>query len=115
MKSSALFPESLRVHDDENPQVYTNSRKVAVHFKQSHQQVANCIEILIKDMGGAGMRWPQYFQPVRRIDGRGTEYLLTRDGFSFVAMRLTSRAALQWKVLYIQTYQHMRHINGART
>jgi len=115
MKSQELFPESLRIRDAENPQVYTNSRKVAVHFKQSHQQVARCIEILIKDMSGTDMDCSQYVQPVRRVDGRGTDYLLTRDGFSFVAMRLTSRAALHWKVLYIQTYQHMRHINGART
>jgi len=112
MKSQELFPESLRVHDDENPLIYTNSIKVAVHFKHSHRVVLRCIETLINDMNETGMRWPQLFRPVHRIgrQGRDTlEYLMTRDGFSFLAMRLTSQVALQWKVLFIQTYQHMRN------
>jgi len=108
--SIELFPEILRV-PDKNPQIYTSSRKVAVHFKQPHQQVVRCIQILIEDMNDTDMSGV-HFQPVCAIDGKGkrsVEYRLTRDGFSFVAMRLNSQAALQWKVLFIQTYQQMRH------
>jgi len=110
MKSQELFPESLRIWDEENPRVYTNSIKVAVHFKHSHRVVVRCIEALIEDMGS--VLWTQHFRPIHRIGHQGREtleYLITRDGFSFVAMRLTSQTALQWKVLFIQTYQQMRN------
>lgn len=50
------------------------------------------------------------FQPVEYRDAKGemrTEYRMTRDGFSLLAMGFTGDEALAWKIAYIKAFNAM--------
>lgn len=94
----------------------TTSRIVAEHFGKRHDNVLRDIESLrnalkIEEVTAAFNELN--FEPVRYQDEKGESrpmYLLTRDGFTLLAMGFTGQKALQFKVAYIQAFNRMERM-----
>lgn len=88
----------------------TTSRNVAEVFEKRHDHVIRDIEKIISQLGSP-QNWGSLFIKSKYIDAQNkqeyTEYLLTRDGFSLLAMGFTGEKALQWKLEYIRIFNEM--------
>lgn len=88
--------------------VLVSSRDIAVRFNKQHKDVLRTIENKIKV--SAKLRSPQYFIESEYIDKsnrKSKEYLMTRDGFSFIVMGFTGKEADEWKLKYIEAFNKM--------
>lgn len=90
-------------------QAVVSSRVVAEKFGKRHNDVVATIENKIKNLTTEKFVVSDYF--VRdSFEHNGNwykEYLLTRDGFSFIVMGFTGREADRWKLKYIQAFNAM--------
>lgn len=103
--------------------VLTTTRKIANNFGKEHKEVIRAIEGQ-KDSDGKTKHSGLALQIMQRGDiplesyfikseyesenGRKyTEYLVTRDGFSLLAMGFTGKEALDWKIKYINAFNAM--------
>lgn len=87
-------------------QIVTNSRQVAVHFEKQHQHVIRDIENIVdkaeeKDASKIGRMFfettmPDVYGRMKRV------YLMNRDGFSLLVMGFTGKAALEWKLKFLE-------------
>lgn len=104
----------------------TTSRAVAEQFGKSHKHVLEAIDNLTSQLISAdqeleGSNQPNFrpinaefaranFELISDTDTRNREqpvYLLTRDGFTLLAMGFTGAKALQFKVAYINAFNRM--------
>lgn len=89
-----------------------SSLTLADHFEKQHFQVMRDIRDLSKDIP-EDLRDSNFVcsQYEGKTPTGGTRsypmYLLTRDGFTLVAMGFTGKKALAWKVKYIQAFNAM--------
>lgn len=84
-----------------------SSRQVAESFSKQHSHVLRTIKDKIS--GNPILDSEKYFIKSTYID-RGKqyiEYLLTRDGFSFLVMGFTGAKADEWKLKYIEAFNTM--------
>jgi Rha family phage regulatory protein len=85
----------------------TNSKNISDKFGKQHRQILDSIRRIIKDepkFGGANFCASSYISDQnKKLDC----YEMTRDGFSMVAMSLTGKEALSWKVKYITAFNAM--------
>lgn len=94
----------------------TTSRAVAEQFGKQHKNVIQAIEGLraTLDETEDGRAFNRLnFQPVTLPDGKGEKrpaYLLTRDGFTLLAMGFTGAKAVQFKVAYINAFNRMERL-----
>lgn len=84
----------------------TTSRKVAEIFEKEHCKVLRSIRELEtpKNFNEANFGLVEY------IDQKGEkrpEYLITRDGFTILAMGFTGKKAMQFKIAYIEAFNAM--------
>lgn len=94
----------------------TTSRAVAEQFGKNHAHVIRAIEDLKATLdetedGKAFNR--SNFGSVEYRDAKGESrpmYLLTRDGFTLLAMGFTGPKALQFKIAYINAFDRMENI-----
>lgn len=88
-----------------NHQAVVASRKVAEHFEKLHKHVLGSIREILSAENSAD----KFFKEVSYIykGRRLPEYIMTRDGFSLLAMGFTGRKALQWKLKYIAAFNRM--------
>lgn len=105
-----------------------SSRQVAEDFEKSHREVMYAIEgrtseternggMEVKNKGIIPMliqsgnpHVENYFIPIDYIGENGRkykEYLVTRDGFSLLAMGFSGEKALKWKLKYIEAFNAM--------
>jgi Rha family phage regulatory protein len=85
-----------------------SSLDIAKHFKKQHKDVMRAINRAISQVPEDFNR--RNFAPVTYVDEKGEirpMYLLSYEGFSLVAMSFTGKAAVQWKVAYIETFRAM--------
>ena len=92
------------VIDNNRPVV--SSRKVAEVFEKEHNIVMRSIRDLVcgDDFSRCNFAQSTY------MSDRGKEYpeyLMTRDGFTLLAMGFTGSKAMQWKIKYIETFNRM--------
>jgi Rha family phage regulatory protein len=92
--------------------VMTTSLVVAEHFGKRHKDVLRAIDDSIAEMPDDFHR--RNFAPMIRpvMIGKGAireerAYRMTRDGFALIAMGFTGKAAIAWKVAYINTFNAM--------
>jgi Rha family phage regulatory protein len=113
----------MQVHSDivtvqRDNQVFVSSREVAAKFGKLHSNVVRDIKNLIhqnKDNADATKFFFLNFEEQRiSLDnsprrGRPPEphYLMTRDGFAFLAMGFTGRKAIEWKVRFLEAFKLM--------
>ena len=97
----------------ENNQALTTSLKVAEVFKKSHKVVLEAIRNLISDLGTAqksAIPTDYFIESEYTLEQNGRKlamYLMTRDGFTLLAMGFTGKKALQFKLAYIQAFNAM--------
>jgi len=90
----------------EGERVLISSRTVAEDFGKEHKHVlrdiekAKCSEEFARSNFGPGSYTDANSQ-------QRPEILMTKDGFAFIAMGFTGRAAAQFKELYIQAFNEM--------
>ena len=111
--------ELLPMITERDGKAVTTSRAVAEQFGKQHKNVIQAIEGLrtTLDETEDGRAFNRLnFQPVTLPDGKGEKrpaYLLTRDGFTLLAMGFTGAKAVQFKVAYINAFNRMeRFIKG---
>lgn len=112
-----------------------SSRKVAEIFDKRHDHVMRDIDSIINDLlkpGETGNRLglPKFGEANRKDfadinfkksfykDSQGKryrEYLLTRDGFTLVAMGFTGKKALEFKITYINRFNEMERFIISRS
>lgn len=82
-----------------------SSLDVALHFQKKHSNVLREIErlrsILPKSFTGLNFELSEYTDPTGR---KLRSFHLTRDAFSLLVMGFTGKAAIQWKLRYIEAF-----------
>lgn len=97
---------------DGGKEVLTSSRSVAERFNKRHGDVIRAIENY-KNMSLADAklsRLNEMFIESTYIDAQGKprpEYLMNRDGFSFLVMSFTGAEAMAWKLKYIEAFNKL--------
>lgn len=89
-------------------QFVVDSREVARNFDKRHDNVLRDIENVKKDV----LNFEEMFFETQLPDsyGRGQRaYYMNRDGFSLLAMGFTGKAALEWKLKYINAFNAMEN------
>lgn len=97
----------INITDNEGQHV-VSSRDVAEHFKKRHADVVRAIDDKISL--NAKLRSANLFIESNYKDSSGKlnkEYLLTRDGFSFIVMGFTGEKADEWKLKYIEAFNKL--------
>lgn len=83
-----------------------SSRQIADNFEKRHDHVMRDIDAMKKDVPNFG----EMFFETTAPDSYGREqraYLMTRDGFTLLAMGFNGKAALEWKLKYIAAFNEM--------
>lgn len=94
---------NVRIEDD---QAITDSRNVAEVFGKEHRNVLRAID----DLKGGLLNFEQTFKEATMPDSQGKAqrvYLMNRDGFTLLAMGFTGKAAMEWKVKYLEAFNKM--------
>ena len=94
-----------------NGELVVTSRQVAEDFEKMHKHVLRAIEdkISLNPILGSA----KYFIESTYKDSTGRsnkEYLLTRDGFTFIVMGFTGPKADTWKLKYIEAFNKMEEV-----
>ena len=104
---------------EQNGQVLASSREVAEKFGKAHGSILKTIcgetrngkhvNGLCDEILASGNPLTKYFIKSTYMN-RGKEYpeyLMTRDGFSLLAMGFTGKEAVEWKLKYIDAFNQM--------
>ena len=93
-------------------EVLTSSRSVAERFGKRHSDIIRSIESY-KNMSLANAKLRSLnnmFIESTYTDAQGKyrpEYLMNRDGFSFLVMSFTGAEAMEWKLKYIDAFNKL--------
>ncbi len=94
----------LVVLHDSVPMV--DSVLVGKKFKKDHRQILDAIRRVEPE--SIEFWHANFCASTYRVRGKDYEnYLMTRDGFSLIAMGFTGKEALQWKISYINAFNAM--------
>lgn len=89
----------------QNGEPVASSRQIAESFGKEHKHVLTAIrQILVAEFSAT-----KFFHETA-FEYRGQkfpEYMMNRDGFTLLAMGFTGKAALEWKLKYIQAFNEM--------
>ncbi|NIZ47790.1 Rha family transcriptional regulator (plasmid) [Entomospira nematocerorum] len=89
----------------------TSSRNVAEVFGKEHKNVLRDIEELLPNLDNEfrslNFELSEYTSGEGNFQKVYREYLLTKDGFTLLAMGFTGKRALQFKVAYIQAFNQL--------
>ena len=92
-----------------NGQAVVSTRNVAEKFGKEHKHILRDVE----NIKGSGVvqNWADLFISNKYQHPQNKqwypEYLLTRDGFTLLAMGFTGKDALEWKLKYIEAFNKM--------
>jgi Rha family phage regulatory protein len=89
-----------------------SSLQVAEKFKKDHKNVIRDVDFILStvDMEKDRLKFEQIYVKSTYQDKYGRsqpQYLMTRDGFSLIAMGFTGAEALKWKLKFIQAFNAM--------
>lgn len=99
--------EKVILKRNEDGELVVTSRQVAEDFRKEHNDTKKRIRELIRDMGEISHNYFILSEYKDSINRTQEEYLLTRDGFSLLAMGFTGARALEWKLKYIEAFNKM--------
>lgn len=91
---------------NQNGSALTNSLLVAEKFGKIHKNVIQTIKSLIDSAENSA----QFFISATYTDNSGKSnpmYIMTRDGFTLLAMGFTGKKALEFKLQYIEAFNKM--------
>jgi anti-repressor protein len=88
-----------------------SSREVAERFGKEHKHVLESITNIGQQMSTAEFS-ALFKNSTYKASNEKTnpEYLLTRDGFSLLAMGFTGAKALEWKLKYLEAFNKMEEV-----
>jgi len=89
----------------QNGEPVASSRQVAENFGKEHKNVIQAVQNLVAENSAAKAMFYE-----TTFENRGKQYpmyLMTRDGFTLLAMGFTGKAALEWKLKYITAFNAM--------
>ena len=96
---------------ERNGKAFASSRQVAGAFGKRHDHVLRDIANITDPNSGASKEFNERnFALVNYKDRTGRklpEYLMTRDGFSLLAMGFTGKKAMAFKIAYINRFNEM--------
>ena len=98
---------SVEFLPDQTPVI--SSRDMALHFQKKHKHILDEIK-RIQSITPKSFHEPNFRPMSVEVEiGNGAirkapAYLLTRDAFSLLAMGFTGKAAIQWKLRYIEAF-----------
>lgn len=107
----------VRITGEKNKEILTTtSREVAEVFEKRHDKLISEIERMyfnLTDKGCAQNGGDPLFIKTEYIHEQNHQkypmYLMTRDGFSLLAMGFTGEKALKWKLQYITAFNEMEN------
>lgn len=106
MNDIKIFENDEALVKVENNQIVTDSRSVAEHFGKRHDNVMVAIGGILKNK-----ETQQMFCKTTYVNEQNNQtypmYLMNRDGFSLLVMGFTGKAALEWKLKYIDAFNEM--------
>lgn len=94
-----------------------SSRKISDNFGKRHDHVLRDIQELVNSLPKIGEpNWKRNFiESTYKDRGKSyPEYLLTRDGFTLLAMGFTGKKAMQFKIAYINRFNEMERFIKSR-
>lgn len=97
-----------QTHELITPDMRTTSRVVAEKFGKRHADVLRSIENTAKDLPEEFSQ--RNFASAIYLDAQGKpreQYQLTRDGFTLITMGFTGKAAMEWKIRFIEAFNAM--------
>lgn len=89
----------------QNGEPVASSRQIAENFCKEHKNVIQAVANLVAENSAAKSMFYE-----TTFENRGKQYpmyLMNRDGFSLLVMGFTGKAALEWKLKYIQAFNEM--------
>lgn len=89
----------------QNGEPVASSRQIAENFGKEHKHVLDAVKNLVAENSAAKSMFYE-----TTFENRGKQYpmyLMNRDGFSLLVMGFTGKAALEWKLKYIQAFNEM--------
>lgn len=94
---------------NQNGELVVSSREVAKNFDKEHRKVVRAIENKMKNLTAQKCPVKKLFieSSFNHKGNKYKEYLLTRDGFSFIVMGFTGSRADNWKLKYIEAFNKM--------
>lgn len=100
----------LIIIENQEGKLVVSSRKVTEHFEKEHRNVVRDIESIIEGMLKIEQTQEKFIESQYQHEQNKQfykEYLLTRDGFTLLAMGFTGAKALEWKLKYIEAFNKM--------
>ena len=89
----------------QNGEPVASSRQIAESFGKEHKHVLDSVKNLVAENSAAKSMFYE-----TTFENRGKQYpmyLMNRDGFSLLVMGFTGKAALEWKLKYIEAFNQM--------
>lgn len=106
MAERQLTMDELNLVEVINNEALTDTIKIAKHFEKNHQHVLEAVDKLTVENSTV----KNMFTESTYISDRGREYrkvLMSRDGFTLLAMGFTGNKALDFKLKYIEAFNNM--------
>lgn len=95
----------------EHDKPMASSLQVAKHFGKAHDNVLRDIRNLLRnlpeDWHSRNFEDTNISKNLSHAMRQDPVYLLTRDGFTMLAMGFTGKKAVEWKIKYIEAFNHM--------
>lgn len=94
----------------QNGEPVASSRQIAESFGKEHRNVMRDIENLTTAGVLKNEQTRMFYKTEYTHEQNGQTYpmyLMNRDGFTLLAMGFTGKAALEWKLKYIQAFNEM--------
>lgn len=107
--------QDLTIVFENNNEAVTSSRLVSDYFHKRHDHIIRDIENLKGKV--SPQFWGQNFLQTQYQSQRGIkpEYLMTKDGFTILAMGFTGAKAMQFKEAYINAFNKMESLLKGNT
>lgn len=110
------YSNAKPVGESAQGKIVTSSQAVAYYFEKDHGKVLRSIRSLLsfqetsESMTKNGYT-PKWFYEYQYTNEQNHQtypaFLMTRDGFTLLAMGFTGKKALEWKIRYIQAFSEM--------
>ena len=100
------YPNAKPIGESAQGKIVTSSQAVAYYFEKQHRNVLRAIRGMLKNEHTKEMFY-EYLYTDKQNDQTYPAFLMTRDGFTLLAMGFTGKKALEWKIRYIQAFNEM--------
>lgn len=111
------YPNAKPVGESAQGKIVTSSQAVAYYFGKRHDHVISSIRKLLsfneaqEGIPKNGDTLKKWFYEYKYTNEQNYQtypaFLMTRDGFTLLAMGFTGKKALEWKIRYIQAFNEM--------